>query len=1115
MPLTKAIHMLAMGTVLISGIALIGWWTDHAALAVYLPGIANMTFNTALCFMLVALACCMPDKNVQTTASLRLGVGLLIGLFAVLTRLQDVFGLNFGIDNLLFDSRGYGLLSPHPGRMSPLTATGFFLIGIILSLLSTHHSRPHRFISATHALILLVGIVGLAGISMNILMAVVTSETYAHLASISLFTAISFLLLAVAIMGMLQQHHHTKNINLLLHSGIQLMYRLKYPQKFALISAVLLVPIAILMWNEIELAEHDVADARLKITGIEHIRLNVELLKAIPEHRGMANARFSNSDLFRQTMAQKTEQIDQLLSANARMDQLHAGQISIPEAWPAIISRWASIKENRSDRLLQWQLHTEIVALISMHLRNVGDESGLTFDDNPFLHNLLTAQLKVMPELLEQVGQMRGQGTGLILRKNITRDEQLMFVAMISRTDHYLKEMQRLLRKASNHQGTQHLAQLHITMMEKIRRFIATSEREFIANSDFSVPAGVYIKQEAYFQQATDVIDQGYELYSASLAYVEQQLHQRIHDRIITQYSIKFSALLLAAVLLFLFAAFYKSVMNTIRALDKTANHMRRGETDELAPLPASDELGDVVGSFNTIAEELMRVNSHMRAVVDHAIDGIISIDCGGMIKSFNPASEQIFGYMADEVIGQNITMLMPEVYHERHLSGLKHYCKTGEGRVLGRLTEVHGLRKNGEEFPMELSINAMLIDNKQMFIGMVRDSSEHQKMELQLRHAQKMEAVGALIGGVAHNFNNLLAGIVGRAYLARRNAHKKPEKTLSHLESIEAISAQAGDMVKQLLTFAHKDYFHDKKEAPLALLIKEGFKTAKLGIAEDIDLSLNITATEAVVFCDANQIQQVLLNLMNNARDAVADCAKKSISVSLDVCRPDAKFFNRHPKLAAGEYACLQISDSGHGMDSDTVEKIFEPFYTTKEVGKGTGLGLSSAFGSIASHDGVIEVDSKLGSGTTFRIYLPVVEASEVVIENDNKQLVVSSSGHETLLLIDDEPIILHSMQEVLEELGYTVLTACDGAEGLTCFKQHQHSIDGIITDVVMPEMGGVEMFRQIRSINATIPAIFITGYDQGSVQLQPNEKENTFVISKPIQISELSRLVKQFLKQ
>ncbi len=1111
--MTKVIYMAAISVALISGVALLGWWTDHAMLATYLPGIANMAFNTALCFMLVALVCSILDKGTPTFFSIRFGTGLFVGLFALLSLLQDLLGLNFGIDNLLFDSHGYSLTSPYPGRMSPLTATGFLFVGMALSLLSMHHSRPNQFSSIIHVLIILVGIIALAGISINVLITQVMLDVYTHLASISLFTAISFLLLAIALISIFQQRYNKSGINLLLHSGIQLMYKLKYPQKFGLISTILIIPVGILMWNEIKLAEHDVANARLKIAGIAHIRLNADLLRAIPEHRGMVNAHFANPGLFSQAITQKTKQIDKLLSANSRMDQLHIVKISIPSSWSKINVHWASIKEDHADQVLQWHLHTEIITLITIHLRNVADESGLTFDESPILHNLLAAQVNVIPALLEQIGQLRGQGAGLINHKNIARDEQLMFAAMISRTNQYSEEIQRLLRKTSETGSTIHLAHLNNAMVDEIHKFITMTEQQFIVNRASLLSTGHIVKQEIYFKQASSVMNQGYRLSDILYAYIEQQLHKRINDRIITQCDLKLIALSLLLLLLFFFASFYRSVMNTIQALDRTAENMRRGDVNTLTILPATDELGDVVGSFNTIAEELMRVSSHMSAVVDHAFDGIITINCKGIVKSFNPASEHIFGYMADEVIGQNITMLMPDTYRERHLSGLQHYCEEDEGRVLGRITEVHGLRKNGEEFPMELSINTMLIENERMFIGMVRDSSKHREMELQLRHAQKMEAIGELVGGLAHNFNNLLAAILGKAYLAQRNIRTQPENVRTHLKSIESISIQAADMVKQLLTFSHKDFLHDKKEIPLALLIQDGFKTAKLGIAEDINLSLNITATEVRVFCDGNQIQQVLMNMMNNARDAVADCAEKSISVSLDVYRPDVVFFYRHSELADGEYVCLQIADSGHGMDNETVERIFEPFYTTKEVGKGTGLGLSSAFGSIASHGGAIEVNSQLGCGTTFRVYLPIVETTEIETTTGSNQAVIPSSGHETLLLVDDEPVILHSIQGVLEDLGYKVITAPNGAEGLICFQQHQHDITAIITDVVMPKMGGMDMFRQIRNINATMPTIFITGYDQGKVQLQSDEMENTVIISKPIQIPELSQLVKQIL--
>jgi PAS domain S-box-containing protein len=1099
-------QIVAISAVMISGTALLGWWTDHAALTAYLPGIASMTFNTALCFMLVALVCSMPDRGVQTSASIRLGVGVLVALVAVLSLSQDFFSLHFGIDNLLFDSHGYGLTSPYPGRMSPLTAAGLLPIGMALILLSVRHNKSNRFVSAIHALVLLAGTVSLLGISANLLMTTPVFKASAHLTSISLFTAISLLLLTTALISIFQQRYHKNATDLLLHSGIQLMYKLKYPQKFALISTVLIVPLAMLMWNKVELAEHDVANARLRIAGIKHIKLNEALLKAVPEHRGMVNAHFSNSSLFYQALPKKTAQIDQLLAENARMDQLHVRQFSIPKAWSQIISNWASIKEMRSDRLLQWRLHTEIVAVIIRHLRDVGDESGLTFDEDPLLHNLLIAQLKVMPALLEQVGQLRGHGVVLTGHKKITRDEQLMFGAMISRTEQYLQELQRLLKQTLVTRSTKHLVSLHSAMTDSIHKFITTAEHLVTVDRNVSISA------EAYFKQGISAIDQGYKLYEASLEYVEQRLHQRINDRIIMQNNIKLTAMLLAIALLFLFASFYRSVMNTIQALDRVAGNMRNGDMDSL-PLPANDELGYIVESFNTIAGEIIRINSFMSAVVDHAADGIITIDSEGTIKSFNPASEHIFGYKANKVVGQNITMLMPEQYRKRHLTGLQRYCETGEKQVLGKPIEIYGLRMNGDEFPMQLSVNAMFIDNHHLFIGMVRDTTKHREMENQLRHAQKMETVGALVGGIAHNFNNLLAGIIGKAYIAKIRLREQPEKVLSYLESIEAISAQASDMIKQLLTFAHKDFFSTKQNTSLALLIREGFNTAKLGIPEDINLSLNAPASGVVVFCDASQMQQVVMNLMSNARDAMEDCTRKNILVSLDARMPDTGFFNRHPELAVGEYACLQVSDSGIGMDGETMQRIFDPFYTTKEVGKGTGLGLSTAFGSIASHSGVIEVDSKPGDGTTFRIYLPIAEAAET--KTGVTQPVMPGASHGRLLLVDDEPLVLHAVQEVLEEFGYQVITARDGAEGLTCFQQYQHAFDAIITDVVMPEMSGMEMFRKIRCINSAMPTIFMTGYDQGNVQLQAGEKENTVIISKPVQVPELSQLIEQLLKK
>ncbi|MDX8406737.1 MAG: PAS domain S-box protein [Mariprofundus sp.] len=944
----------------------------------------------------------------------------------------------------------------------------------------------------------------LIGISMNVLISDVP-QGFAHFSSMSLFTSISFLLLAISLLGIYARKYHHTGINAFLHSAIHLMYQLTYPQKFALVSMVMLIPLVFLMMDKLTQLEQNVEDSKLKMIAIEHIQATERLLKGVPEHRGMMNAHLASAEAFSTTLQQKTAEVDSYFSANALVDKKDEAIIPVPDEWASIQQRWVSIKANHQNPITSWRLHTEIIALLAKHLRDVGRVTRLSYDNDPLIHNLVAAQLEILPQLFEKTGKMRGLGAGFIARKSISNHERLMLGSLASDILMLLRESQQLVSYGLKDQKQPELVNLNKRFVSATHGFLAVAEAQLISDKLLS------ISSEAYFLRATDALAAGYTFGGSSLDLLNRILLQRINNAITMQYTIKLSAVLIILLMLYLFWGFYQSVMNTIKALDYAVQRVRGGEVDKIAALPTRDEMGNVVGSFNVIADELMRVSSRMRAVVDHTVDGIITIDEHGVIKSFNPAAESIFGYSANEVAGQNITMLMPERYLLRHQQGLQRYCKLGRGHVVGssKLVSVCGLMKNGSEFSMELSISTMMVDDQQLFIGMVRNISERILMEKQLQHAQKMETIGALVGGIAHNFNNLLAGIVGKAYLAKRNAIERPEKTIEHLTGIETISEQAADMVKQLLTFAHKDFFREEQVTPLAILIKEGFKTARLGIPEDISLKLNITAPNIMVRCDANQIQQVLMNMMNNARDAVAACPIKRITITLDAFVPGDAFFHKHAELAGGEYGCLKISDTGHGMDSKTIQMIFDPFYTTKEVGAGTGLGLSSAFGSIAAHSGVIEVESGVGVGTTFSVYLPLVEAIETSSDDCGPQPVLHSLHHEVVLLVDDDLLVIESMCEVLEELGYEVIMARDGQEGLDKFMQRSDEISIIITDVVMPVMGGVEMFREIRKMNKTIHTVFYTGYDDNLVTLNDNEMQNSTVLSKPVQVAELSRII------
>jgi len=1093
----------AITAALISSIALLGWWVDHAALAVWLPGIANMTFNTALSFLLLAIACCIPNGLAPSCRTSRVGLACLVALLAALSLSQDILGLNLGIDNLLFDAQVSHLGSPYPGRMSPLTALGFLLCAGILILLNR---RKQHLITLTHGLILLLGMLALSGIGMAVLMQNVP-DAYAHIASISLFTAISFLLLTIALLRMFQTQGEVNN-DLLLYSGIRLMYKLKYPQKFALISMIFTIPLGILMWDELGQHQMQVAQAKLKLIGIRHIRETDKLDKAIPEHRGMSFAHLSNPSVFATSLAAKTKEVDRLFAENAVMDRLNTASIDVPDDWPGVLARWRKIKADPGNALNSWRLHTEIIALLNKHLRGIGKQTLLAYDSDPAIHTMLSLEMRVMPNLIEQLGQLRGQGASFMARKTISHSEMIMLASMSSNITLLLNESTQLFAAyKSGHQSSPIILKFS-KFTEASKAFVAAAEHQLIRGKLFTISA------EDYFALGTSAIQNGFKFNASNLSYIEKKLHERIDTSMTAQYNIKLMAMIVVLMLLFLFTAFYRSVMNTITALDDVSEKMRRGDIDRLSDIPASDEMGDIVASFNTLADALIQTNSQMRTIVDHAVDGIITIDAHGIVCSFNRASEAIFGFDSDEIIGRNIDVLIPESYRTRHHAGLAQYRSSGVGTMIGQSIAVSGLKKNGDEFPMELSLNTMILDGNLMFIGMIHDNSKRMELENQLRHAQKMEAVGALVGGVAHNFNNMLAGIIGKAYMAKKRARNNPE-VLSYLESIESISSQAGEMIKQLLTFAHKDFFRDQQDTSLSGLIKEAFNTARLSIPEDIKLELQIIDATIKVHCDANQVQQVLMNIMNNARDAVADQADKQITVRLDACRPDAVFFQRHEKLAEGDYACLSITDNGCGMDAKTAEKIFDPFYTTKGVGKGTGLGLSTAFGTITSHHGIIEVDSQIGSGTSFRIYLPIIESTKTDMAYDHEQQTVHSSRHETILLVDDEPLLLHAMEEVLEELDYHVIKASNGKQGLEQFLKHQDRIDAIITDVVMPKMSGVEMFRQISAVSSHIPAIFMTGYDRGEVQLSADEQRHTLILSKPVQIPDLSQHLEALLER
>jgi len=504
--------------------------------------------------------------------------------------------------------------------------------------------------------------------------------------------------------------------------------------------------------------------------------------------------------------------------------------------------------------------------------------------------------------------------------------------------------------------------------------------------------------------------------------------------------------------------------------------------------------------------DHLRESERYVRAVLDTAADGIITIDEYGIVQSFNPAATRIFGYPEGEVVGRDVSLLMPDAQAVDHHEFLQRYLKTGQARVIGIGREVTGCRQDGGEFPLELAVSeTRLPTGRRLFTGIVRDLTERKQLEAQLRQAQKMEAVGQLAGGVAHDFNNVLTGITGYTQLAlRRMAENDPMR--HYIEEIQSAAFRATNLSRQLLTFSRQQVV-TPRVFDLRALVADLSKLLRRLIGEDIELTVS-SAIEAVhVKADPGQIEQVIVNLAVNARDAMPDGGKLRIEIT-----PPEPSESSHleVRLRPGPYVVISVSDTGTGMSKEVRSHIFEPFFTTKEPGRGTGLGLATVYGIVTQSGGHIHVHSEPGQGATFRIYLPLVDRQEDAAGRGDPAS-SATRGTETILLVEDDDIVRDVNAEQLRLEGYRVLTARNGDEALDLARSHAGGIDVVVTDVIMPRVNGRELAAVLARTHPRVKVLFVSA-DPRSTALPPDQSPASAIfLQKPFRPGELAHKVRQ----